>query len=86
MATTIINSIYNTTLNNDVISLILYKQKGLTHPTALIMQKQINMFLWLNGDYKPIDLKNAEADSGIFCEAGKLSYFVHDTFYNSGFV
>mgnify|MGYP003681307347 CR=1 FL=1 len=72
MSSTIINSIYNTTLNNDVISL--------THPTALIMKKQINCFLWLNGNYKPIDLKNAEAT------CGKLSYFVHDTFFTNGFV
>ncbi len=80
MATTIINSINNTTLNSDVISLILYKQKGLTHPTALIMQQQIDCFLWLNGEYKPIDEKNAEEPGG------KLSYFVHDLFYVNDFI
>ncbi len=42
------------------------------HPTAIIMQKQINTFLWLGDNYKPIDLKNEDAPYG------PISYFVAD--------
>lgn len=64
-----------TELNN----LILYKHGGLSTPTALIINKYIDRFLWMNGDYKTIDEKNKEE------EGGGVSYFIWNSFNNFGF-
>ena len=49
-------------------------------PTAKIMDDYINLFLWMDDDYKPIDEKNAEVVND------KQSYFIYNTFYNIGFL
>ena len=51
-----------------------------TNPTAKIMKDYINLFLWMDDDYKPIDEKNAEVVND------KQSYFIYNTFYNIGFL
>jgi hypothetical protein len=63
----------------EIINKILYENKGLTHPTAEIMNNYINQFLWMNGDFKEIDEKNKEE------EIDDMSYFLNNAFYNLGF-
>ena len=44
------------------------------------MTMVINCFLWMNGDYKPIDEKNAEEDE----EGDKQSSFIYNIIWNFG--
>ncbi len=69
----------NSVLPLEIINKIVYKHKGLTHPTAKIIHSIIEEFEWMDNDYKTVDEKNKEE------EGGELSYFLYNKFYNFGF-
>jgi hypothetical protein len=70
----------NMMMPQEIINLILFKYKGLIHPTASIMNEYIEAFLYMNGEYKHIDEKNLEGG-----ENAKNSYFIWNAFHNFGF-
>ncbi len=52
-------------------------------PSALIFGNYINMFLWMDGEYKGIDERNEEEE--FIDEDLEQSYFIWNAFNNFGF-
>ena len=66
-------------LNIKIMEYSTNNKKYYKTPSAVIMGQYINMFLWMDGEYKGIDERNEEEENE------ELSYFVHNAFYNFGF-
>jgi phosphoserine aminotransferase len=53
-------------------------------PSAVIMEEYINMFLWMDGEFKEIDARNEE-EGEFIDEDLEQSYFIWNAFNNFGF-